>query len=330
MLLWLLPALIAAHPHEVAVLSTDGDALEVRWQPLTTPLAEPLARLPVVADESFHGATLPSRALVVVRVPQAQTDLSFAATCSVIVAGQPERVLADQVVRASRPFVIGERVFVTRGRPGLPSREAFRVDALTITELDWKTGRQRSVLGSLGFWSHLAGAIGRELIVYSAGPSGARLEAVHIDTLAVRTLIAAMPALAHDFAIDAAHRAVFFTITEPAAPRWRLDRVAVDTGARSTLVSGPEVTLLPTVLPRGLAWSPAAGGGLRLVGTDSIAVAAQGPGFERVQLVHERLAFVRHEVPGEVPLPLVIDLSTGRRLEVALPRGVVEFIGAAR
>lgn len=331
----LVSALVGAAPLEVAVLSKDvaSSTLEVRWQPVAaSTVAEPFARLEVQPDETFRAVVLPgSRRVALVRITGLARDPSFVATLSIVSPGQPERVLATDVVRASKPTLLGSRLFVERGAPGVETTDgSYRVDALTISEVDPQTGRLRTVYETKGYWTHVAGAVGRELIVYVAGPKGAALEAVQVDTLAVRTLISSMPAMAHDFVVDVEHQRVLFTIAEPGVERWFIEQVDVATGKRARLAEGDQVALLPTVLPTGLAWSTGAGRGLSWLGRDGVALAPHGPGFERVRFVADGLVFARHEVPGSAPSTFVTKLRDGAPVPVVFPPGIVDVAGVNR
>jgi hypothetical protein len=319
--------LLAASPTDLALLSkpVDGSTLEVRWQPLDQAVpSEPFARLEAAVDETFHGAVLPGGAVAVVHVKARAADLSFAAVLTVVSPGAPERRLATQVVLASRPIVMGQRLFVQRGTAGPPTADGtLRVDALELTEVDVSTGRLRTVFSTRGFWTHVGGTFGRELIVYVSEPRGARLIALHVDTLAVRTLVPSLAPLAHDFAVDLASKAVFFSIADPGVERWFVERVDLLSGARSRIAEGDVVALLPTVLPGGVAFSPGPGRGLSFIGKDTVALAPRGPGLERVSFVVEGLAVGLHEDPGALPRPFVVRLRDGAERLVAWPEGVI-------
>ncbi|MDP1915433.1 MAG: hypothetical protein Q8L14_04245 [Myxococcales bacterium] len=326
---------LAAAPLELAVVSKDvaSSTLEVRWQSMEagSPLAEPFARLQVQPDETFRAVALPgSRSLAIVRVPSLTRDLSFASTLTIVTPGQPDRTLATNVVRASQPVLIGQRLFVERGVPGAESPDSFRVDSLTITEVSVASGRARTVFETKGFWTHLAGVFEHELILYVAGPEGARLIAVNVDTLAVRTLVPSLPALAHDFTVDAAKKAVLFTIAEPGVERWFVERVELLTGRRERLAEGDTVALLPTVLPSGVAYSAGQGQGLRWAGRDGVALPSHGAGFERVRVIAEGLVFVRHEVPGDAPSVYAVSVKDFRPVPLTLPTGIVDVAGVRR
>lgn len=335
MVLALLPIVLTAAPLEVALLSkgVPSSTLEVRWQPLTSPtLAEPFTTLEVQPDETFRGVVLPgTRAVAVVRVPALERDLSFAATLTLVAPGAPERVLATGLARASKPVLIGSRLFVERGRAGPPSPADYRVDELTVTEVDVASGRLRTVYEAKGFWTHLAGALGRELVLYVAGPQGAKLEAVHVDTLAVRTLVPALPPMAHDFTVDASGKAVLFTVAEPGVERWFVERVELLTGRRERLAEGDSVALLPAVLPGGVAYQREVGAGLSWVGREGVAVPSRGPGFERVRFVVEGLVFARHEASDAAPVVTVTRVKDLSGVPLAQPPGaIVDVAGVAR
>lgn len=326
---------LAAAPLELAVVSKDvaSSTLEVRWQSMEagSPLAEPFARLQVQPDETFRAIALPgSRSVAVVRVPALTRDLSFASSLTIVSPGQSERTLATNVVRASRPVLVGQRLFVERGVAGALSPDAFRVDTLTITEVAVTSGRVRTVFETKGFWAHLAGVFEHELVLYVAGPEGARLLAVHVDTLAVRTLVASLPALAHDFTIDTAKKAVLFSIAEPGVERWFVERVELLTGRRERLAEGDTVALLPTVLPSGVAYSAGPGLGLRWAEREGVALPSHGAGFERVRVITEGLIFVRHEVPGDAPTVYALSVKDSRPVPLTLPSGIVDVAGVRR
>ncbi|MCU0702196.1 MAG: hypothetical protein MUC96_37340 [Myxococcaceae bacterium] len=318
---------LAAAPPELALLSkpVDGTTLSVRWQPTEaeTP-SEPFARLEVHPDETFHGVALANGAVALVRVPGPARDLSFAATLSVVAPGKAERVLATNVVRASRPVLMGARLFIERGSPGIDASDgSIRVDALEVSEVDVASGRLRPVFTTRGFWTHLAGVFGRELVLYVAEPEGARLIAVHVDTLAVRTLKAALPPLAHDFVVDGASKAVLYAIADPGIERWFVERVDLLSGSTSRVAEGDVAALLPTVLPGGVAFMPGPGRGLRWLTRDGVALPARGPGFERVFFVSDGLVVGCHEVPGAMPRPFAVRARDGADVSVAWPKDVI-------
>jgi hypothetical protein len=313
---------LAAAP-EVALLSTQGDVTELRFQPLgARELVAPAVRFSHTDDADVHGALLPgSRVVVATAVLQHRRDLSFAGALIRLEAGAPPRVLADEVTYASRPLVTAEgRVFVSRGVAGpvLPlSPGDYRVDALTIEEIDPATAARRLVYATTGYLAFLAGALGRELLVYEIAPAGARLLAVHVDTLGAREVLSAMPPLARDFVVDAPRKRVLFTQGSPGADAWRVEAVDLVTGALTRLVEGPEVALLPTALPDGrVLVSDGPARGLRAL-DGGRGLPATGVGFERVELVSGPLVLGTNT--GADGTPTVFAWQDGRRVPVATP-----------
>jgi hypothetical protein len=312
---------------EVAILSSRGEVAELRFQPLNAAeLTEPVARFSHGEGSDVKGSLLPRTRVVVASAAMRSTgDLSFANALVRLEAGKPARVLAENLAYGSRPLVTAEgRVFVSRGVAGAPpidARETLRVDQLSVEEIDATTAARRLIYSTLGYITFLAGAAGRELIIYEVAPSGARLLCVHADTLAVRELLPSMAPLARDFTVDAVRGRVVFTQGTAFGDRWLVEEVELSTGKRRQLAEGPEVTLLPAVLTDGrVLISRAAGEGLfALDGTRG--VPAHGRGFERLVGQHKGLQIFQHETPSEFPAlftskgPLLTPLEC--RLDVA-------------
>lgn len=250
------------------------------------------------------GSVLPgTRVVVASAVMQPRGDLSFGSVLVRLEAGQPARQLVDRVAYGSRPLVTTEgRVFVSRGRAGNapdPVRGAMRVDALTIDEVEPRTGRARVVYSTEGFVTFLAGAVGRELIIYEVHVSGARVFALHQDTGAVRSILPTLVPMARDFVVDAPRGRVLFT--QSTAAGWEVQEVSLTTGATQVLAKGPEVTLLPTVLSDGrVLVSAGRGEGLRAL-DGGPGLASHGAGFERVRFEHQGLLLGLLERPSEFP-----------------------------
>ncbi len=289
---------LAASP-EVAVLSSRGDLAELRFQPVGTPeLSAPVARFTHAEGSAVKGSLLPrSRVVVASATLRSGGDLSFANSLIRLEAGKGPRVLADQLVYGSRPLMTAEgRVFVSRGVAGLEpmdGRDALRVDALTIEEIDPVNATRRVVHSSAGYLLFLAGAWGRELIIYEVAPVGARLISVHVDTFAVRELLHTMAPLARDFVVDAPRHRVLFT--QGAEARWFVEQVDLLTLASSRLAEGAEVTLMPAVLADGRVLING-GAGLFLEGAPAI------PGFSRLVFQQKNLIVGLHLRPSEFPL----------------------------
>jgi len=314
--------LLAAAP-EVALLSTGPDAelTELRFQPLgEARLVAAVARLPHVARESVLGALIPtSRRVVATAVTEPRKDLSFASSLFLLEPNKPARVLCDRVALGNRPLVTADgRVFVQRGKPG-----ENRVDALTIDEVDLRTGRTREVLAFTGYAAFLAGSLGRELLVYRIGTTGADLVAVHADALGVRVLIPSFAPLARDFAVSADGKSLLYTQGDPLTGRWFIEKLELQSLTRSKLAEGPDMALLPTPLPDGrVAFARAEGQGLQDLEGKTV-IDSRGPGFERVRFfTRSRVAVGLHEIPGNFPQPLGGFVAPpNQRLDVA---GLVE------
>jgi hypothetical protein len=306
-MLHLVLALSLAASPEVALLSSQGDVAELRFQPLgAAELAAPVVRFSHGEGSPVQGSLLPrTRVVVATAALGARGDLSFSSALIRLEAGKPARVLADQLVYGSRPLVTAEgRVFVARGVAGVEPTDAqqgWRVDALTIDEIHPTTAARRLVYSTRGYLTFLAGSSGRELIVYEVAPSGARLISVQVDTLAVREIVHSMVALARDFVVDAPRHRVLFTQGTPGGDRWFVEQVDLISGASTRLAEGPEITLLPTVLADGrVLISGGPGEGLRALDGKGV-LPALGPGFERVQLQQQGLILGLHERPSEFP-----------------------------
>lgn len=318
MLPLLLSLSLAAAP-EVALLSSQGDVAELRFQPLgAAELTAPVVRFSHGEGSPVQGSLLPrTRVVVASAAMSARGDLSFSSALIRLEAGKPARVLADQLVYGSRPLVNAEgRVFVARGAAG-DERDGWRVDALSIDEIHPTTAARRLVYATSGYLTFLAGSLGRELIVYEVAPVGARLISVHVDTLAVRELVPSMAPLARDFVVDAPRRRVLFTQGTPGADGWFVEQVDLVTGSSTRLADGPEITLIPTVLADGrVLISGGAGDGLRTLDGARV-FPALGSGFERVQLQTQGLILGLHERPGD--FPNVFALKDGKPVRLLAP-----------
>ncbi len=319
---------------QVALLSSAGSEAELRFQPLgATTLAPIVARFAHVEGSSVAGALLPGTRVVVATATLVPTrDPSFASGLVRLEPGQPARLLASGLAVGARPLVTAEgRVFVARGVAGpMPEdgRGALRVDALSVVEVSPDTGRLRPVYEVRGYVTHLAGALGRELVIYEVRPAGARLLAVHVDTLAVRVLLADLAPLARDFVVDALRRRVLFTQGDPSTHAWHVAALDLSTGTLARLAEGPDVALLPAVLPGGaVAVSPGPGAGLVVAG-GARALPPQGEGYERLRAVHEGVAIGLHERPSAFPAPFAVELSTGEAVRLlAAPDARLDVAG---
>lgn len=318
--------LLSAAP-DVALLSSAGASTSLRFQPIgSATLAPAVATFTHGEGSTVLGALVPGRRVVLATALVGRPrDESFGASLFRLEPGAPVRELADRVVISTRPVVLEDgRAFVQRGRPG-ELTEQGRVDALSIDEIDVDSGKARTVYETKGFTTFLAGAFGHELVVYEVNPAGAKLLAVHVDTLAVRALTP-LPPLAFDFTVDAPRRRVVFTLGEPGVERWHVVAVDLGTGALSTLADGPSVALVPAVLPDGrVAYAPGPGEGLVFT-SGGQALPAQGRGYERLRAVVRGIAVGLHETPGDFPrlftrslggAPLLTAAPAQTRLDIA-------------
>lgn len=308
---------------EVALLSSRGDTAELRFQPLgARELVAPAVRFTHAEGSDVFGALLPgSRVVVATATLRERRDLSFASALLRLEAGKPARVLADEVVYGTRPLVTAEgRVFVARGAPGIDpvdGHDALRIDALSVEEIHPHTGARRVVYTARGFATFLAGALGRELIIYEVAPAGARLIGVHVDTLAVREVYRLPAPLGFDFGVDAPRRRVLFTQGLPGADAFSVVSVDLSSGAVTRLAEGPEVALLPTVLADGRVLI-SAGPGRGLRGVDGgRGLPSTGSGYERVRLQQAGLVLGLHERPSD--FPSVFAWRDGQRVPLATP-----------
>lgn len=306
--------LLASAP-EVALLSTpgDGETTELRFQRPGSELSAPVARFTHVRRSTVLGALLPgTRTVLAIAQTYDARDPSWAATLVRLEPGKEPVTLVERVAHSTRPLVTRDgRVFVQRGREG-----EGRVDAITIDEVNPRTGAPRSIHAFSGYTAFLVAGYEGEVIAYRVGPSGADLVAIHRDALGVRVLAKLAP-MARDFVSDG--RVVFFTTAD--AEGWLIARVDLRSGAFSVVARAAHVAALPALLDGRLAFSPGPGEGLRF-GDGTLALLPRGPGFEHVQHVSQGRAFVLHELPSGFPGAYVTELKTGKTLELPAPKNV--------
>lgn len=329
MLLATLTSLLAAAP-TIAVLSTAeaGPTTELRFQPADGPLTPRVASLDHIPGATVKGALVSQRRVAVVTQHEARRDPSFAAALFRLAPDRPTTKLLDGVVLASAPVVTGAHtVVVQRGAAGDELPGALRVDHLSVDEVHLETGRVRPLLRFDGSQLIPTVLVGRELVVYRVGPKGADVVAVHLDTLAVRPLASGLPPLAFDFAAST-DGAVYFTLGDPPARRWTVQRVASATGERTEVAAGPDVALLPAVLAQRLAISAGPGRGLVFADTGERAIPSLGAGYERVVATAGAHAIVLHEVPSDFNAAFAVDLRSGRGVRYpTAPRALLAIAG---
>lgn len=307
----------------------------------------PVARFDHAAGAAVKGVVLPgTSAVLAVADTVATRDLSFASSLFRVEPHRPASRLCDGLVYASRPLVTkAGRVFVSRGTAGpAPSAASTldgREDALVIDEIDPGTGHARTVHSFAGYLAFLAGAHGREILVYRVGAAGADLVSVDADSGDVRVIAPSLLPFARDFSVDAERGAVVFQERDERDSRtWVVDRVDLASGARTRLAAARSMSLAPSVWPGGgVAYSPDGRSGLTLIGRKMKPIQAPtGEGIDQVQALSEDGAWVAalHTRPGQFPLAFAIESATGSTLALPAAAGahvaVAGFVaeGAAR
>ncbi len=321
----------ASSAPKVALLATRPGAAHstlhlVRPGDTTAPAA--VATLPHLEDGVVRAATLPaSDAVIAVAETEATRDLSFNAGAFLVAPHAPPVKLCDRVVHASRPLVTAAgRVFVSRGVAGPEQPGAARADDLTIDEVDAATGKTRVVHAFSGYLGFLAGALGREVLVYRIAPAGADVVAVDADTGKTRVVLASLLPYARDFSVDPASKALLFTERDESKSReWVVDRLDLATGARARLARGSSMALSPFALPGGrVLWSPEGKDGLHaLAGPLPKLSGPLGDGADVVSSISPDGAFLTglHAPPGRLAEPFVLSLADGRAARLAAPPG---------
>jgi hypothetical protein len=158
-------------------------------------------------------------------------------------------LLATGLYHASRPLASADgAVYVERGASGSwPTREEaalgrLRTDPLHIDAIDPITGAARTLYSWTGYTLHLAGELGRELIVYRVAFEGADLVAIDRASGKSRLITALVP-FARDFSIDAKRGAlVMSNRDEHDSHLWVIDRIDLATGARTRLTTARDET----------------------------------------------------------------------------------------
>lgn len=168
-------------------------------------------------------------------------------------SGETRRLVGGLAV-GSRPLAGDDGlVYVQRGMVGLQPevRGALRVDSLEIDAVDPATGKISVVMTWQGYITHLAGAVGSELLVYRVGPQGAELTLVNRSSGKTKVVARVAP-FARDFSIDAKRNVVIFSnrsVTDEQV--FTVDRVDLGSGARTELVAMRDDSSTPFVLADG-------------------------------------------------------------------------------
>ena len=309
-----------------------------------TPAIAPLGVVDHVRGSAVRGAVFDGSAVLVATEEPAPKGTSYAAALH-RVDGTGVRRLCGGLTRATAPLVVDGRVLVARGTDGTepiagPLTEALtlRVDTLTLDEVDPTTGATRTVWSGAGYQAFLAGALGREALVYFSQPSGATLFALDVTTLATRPLGTVAP-FARDFSVDVTRRALVFADLS-AAGTWQVASVDTITGAHAVLFSSRVDHPMPFALASGdlVLSSDGDHGLLRLARTSmrQHLLSPAGDGSDAAMHQEGRWLAVRHTPTSRVrgdkaPSLIVVDVDTGQSVPVVVPRGHrVEALGFLR
>ena len=333
-------------------------------------LPGPVATFNHLAGAAVRAAIVPETDTVLAIADVATTrDASFNASLFKLAPHTPPERLCDDVVHGSRPLVTSSgRAFVARGLagpadpPGKPL--VYRVDQLSVDEVDLGTGATRTIHSYSGYLTFLAGSRGREVFLYRVGPAGADLVAVDVDSGEPRVILGDMPPYARDFSIDDAAGAIVFQERhETDSATWVVDRVDLATGSRERLHESRSMNLAPHSWPDGgVTYNPDGRAGLSILiggltggltggapplhdGSAQPGAAAARPlvgplpkplgaGVDLVLATSSDRAWIAvlHTAPGALPVPFAISAETGRAAAVAAPPGtrvtIAGFVGS--
>jgi hypothetical protein len=274
----------------VALLSTPPAGEETALYliaPGATALPAPAARFGHLPYASVQAAVVPGSTTVVAVADRAPgSDRSFASGLVRLAPGAEPVWLCDRVVMASRPLVWRGRVLVARGRAGAaPVEGAYRVDDLTIDEIDLGGGAPRTLHGMRGYLLYLVGVAGDEVLVYRVRPDGADIVALARDGR-TRTVVPSLAPFARDFAVDAGSLS-YENRHETDPKRWVVERVDVASGARQR-----------------------------------VGDRHRGPGsIDRVVERDVGRAAVLRVAPSALPVPLLVEATTGAERRLPAPAG---------
>lgn len=308
----------------------EGEETSLVFQaPGEQPLDEIVATLRHLRGASVKGALLPgTETVVVVADMESRRDPSWGAALLRLEAGREPLLLADRVYTSTRPLVLDDgRVLVQRGRPGAEPTDAdrLRVDEITIDAIDPASGEAQVLHAFSGYIAFLAGALDREAFVYRVGPESADIIAIDVDSGQTRPLAPSVLPFARDFSVDAEGRALVFTERDERSSQvWVVDRIDLQTTARTRLVRGSRMALAPHAWPGGaLAFNPDGEKGLTLLlptgRFQTLRPLGDGVDLVRGFSPDARFAALAHTRPGELPVPFVLSLPTGQSLPVSFP-----------
>jgi hypothetical protein len=319
---FLLALVLAAEP-SVAIVSSSSDTAQLRFQPLHSKILAPeVARLKHEDGATVLGTLIPAsrKVLVTAQIAPAR-DATFASELFLLQEKMEPISLAKNVAISTRAHVTPEgRIFIQRGKD----------NQLTIDEVNVTSKKLRPVFSGVGFTSFICGSVGRELIVYWVGENETKIVAVHIDTLNVRPLISIAP-LAFDFVVDAPRNRMVFTLGKPGLEIYEVVSLDLKSGQLTSLATGDNVALIPTVFPDGtVAYAARQGAGLVDVKTKESVMQKNGIGFERVRFTADGNIVVLHEVPSEFSNVIIINKNKAVETLPTPPNARIDVAGVMK
>ena len=242
-----LVVLATAHEEEalhtdVRLVAVDGDgARSTPWATIRHP------------PGSVVRGDVRGRVAFVVGDEEGASDRDWGAALYRVEAGKAAQRLAGGVGHAGLPLASEDGfVYVERGQSGpLPSPGSLREDALSLDAVDPSSGLTRALYTWTGYALHLAGELGRELILYRVGGAGAELLAIDRASGASRRITSLAP-FARDFSVDSARSAIVLANRDAQdAHRWVVLRIDLASGASTELASAIDDAPAPFALPQG-------------------------------------------------------------------------------
>lgn len=247
---------------------------------LGRPIPPPVSTLRHLPNAAIKGTVLPTGAVAVIADNEPGRDRSFGSALFLLTADRKVQ-LSDRIVYASKPVASPDgKIYVERGLAGStePSSSHFRVDSLTIDEIDPETGATRTVWATKGYAVYLAGLFETSLILYDVGPARARLLLVDRETGREKPLLASMPAFATDFSITSDGK-LLFQNRDPKAELWTIEQVDLVTGKQDRIAATTSSRLAPQAWPNGsITWNTPQG--LR---SQSLSLSATVPGILKIE-----------------------------------------------
>ncbi len=331
----------------VALLVTKAGALHTSLYLATpgggTPSA-PVATFNHLPNAFVRGRVVPHTQIVLaVADTHPSRDKSFNSSLFRLSPHSPPAELCNSLVYGMRPLVMESgRVFIARGKAGAESPNAslanLRNDELSIDEVDLAGGSLRTLHTYSGYITFLAGAYHNEILLYRVNQAGADLVAVDADSGSVRPILSKLPPFARDFSVDAARgQMVFRGRHESNHKLWTIERIDLNTLALTRLYENPSMTLSPHVWPTGgIVYNPYAQSGISMLGSPSALGAPLGQGIDVVEDFSPdgQWAALSHTLPGELPIPFVIETNSAKAAALAIPSGsraeIAGFIGEAK